>query len=48
MAAAFLAEIRLMSFSFAPTGGDAPRYNMMPDLRFYFCIALQGGFPSRS
>jgi microcystin-dependent protein len=31
----------------APAGGDQPHNNMMPYLTFYFCIALQGVFPSR-
>ena len=30
-----------------PAGGDQPHNNMMPYLTFYFCIALQGVFPSR-
>ncbi|HZG09915.1 MAG TPA: tail fiber protein [Allosphingosinicella sp.] len=31
----------------APTGGSLPHNNMMPYLTVYFCIALQGVFPSR-
>jgi microcystin-dependent protein len=31
----------------APAGGDQPHNNMQPYLTFYFCIALQGVFPSR-
>jgi microcystin-dependent protein len=34
--------------SIAPTGGNQPHNNMMPYLTMYFCIALQGVFPSRS
>ena len=30
-----------------PAGGDAPHNNMQPFLTCYFCIALQGIFPSR-
>jgi microcystin-dependent protein len=31
----------------APAGGDQPHNNMQPYLTTYFCIALQGIFPSR-
>ncbi|MES2933467.1 MAG: tail fiber protein [Pseudomonadota bacterium] len=30
-----------------PAGGSQPHNNMQPYLTFYFCIALQGVFPSR-
>ena len=32
----------------APAGGDQPHNNLQPYLTFYFCIALQGVFPSRT
>jgi microcystin-dependent protein len=32
----------------AQAGGGQPHNNLMPYLTFYFCIALQGVFPSRS
>ena len=31
-----------------PAGGDSPHNNMQPFLTFYFCIALQGIFPSQN
>jgi len=31
----------------APAGGNQPHNNLQPYLTFYFCIALQGVFPSR-
>ena len=33
--------------SLAPAGGDQPHNNLQPYLTFYFCIALQGVYPSR-
>jgi microcystin-dependent protein len=30
-----------------PAGGDTPHNNLQPYLTFYFCMALQGVFPSR-
>jgi microcystin-dependent protein len=30
-----------------PAGGDQPHNNLQPYLTFYFCIALQGVFPTR-
>jgi microcystin-dependent protein len=30
-----------------PQGGDQPHNNMMPYLTVYFCVALQGIYPSR-
>jgi microcystin-dependent protein len=41
MADPFLAEIRMVSFGFAPQ-------DMQPYLTFYFNIALQGVFPPRT
>jgi microcystin-dependent protein len=32
--------------SLPPAGGDAPHNNMQPYLTFYFCIALEGYYPS--
>ncbi len=34
--------------SLLPAVGDQPHNNMMPNLTFYFCIALQGVFPPRT
>lgn len=31
-----------------PAGGDQPHNNLQPYLTFYFCIALQGVFPSQT
>ena len=36
----------LSANALAPAGGDQPHNNMMPYLTFYFCIALQGIYPS--
>ena len=43
------AGIQAMSPStLAPAGGDQPHNNLQPYLTCYFCIALQGDFPSRT
>ena len=37
----------MASQDIAPSGGDGPHNNMQPYLTMYFCIALQGVYPSR-
>lgn len=37
----------MSSQALAPAGGSAAHNNMQPYLTLYFCIALQGTFPSR-
>lgn len=38
---------QLAQEALAPVGGSLPHNNMQPYLTFFFCIALQGIFPSR-
>lgn len=40
--------VQLAPEALAPAGGNTPHNNLQPYLTFYFCIALQGVFPSRT
>src|SRR5687768_8822545 len=39
--------VSLSPQALTPAGGDQPHNNLQPYLAFYFCIALQGIFPTR-
>lgn len=40
-------QVSMADQALAPAGGDQPHNNLQPYLALYFCIALQGVFPSR-